>query len=167
MANRRTIKGVLHNFLDTYASRYSDYRGYWLFGFLIETIDGKKFDLLDPALKTDVPIAGLASMDFARHLAAHKFGDQMKKAGIPESWLKEAELLFTKSAEPTNGAARGQYFSGHFLTLSVRVLTDGGGTYQNSMRIFVAPHNPIREHQSTRATLWQRMTRLSHLFYKP
>ncbi len=26
------MKGVLHNFLGTLTSRYSDHRGYWLFG---------------------------------------------------------------------------------------------------------------------------------------
>ena len=36
MPTRRVIKSVLHNFLGTYTSRYSDYNGYWLFGFMVE-----------------------------------------------------------------------------------------------------------------------------------
>ena len=35
MPRRRTIKGVLDNFLGTYTSRYSDYDGYWLFGMVV------------------------------------------------------------------------------------------------------------------------------------
>jgi hypothetical protein len=35
MATRRVIKSVLGNFLGTYVSRYSDYDGYLLFGFLV------------------------------------------------------------------------------------------------------------------------------------
>ena len=35
----RVIKSVLQNFLGTYASRYSDFEGYWLFGFLIADVD--------------------------------------------------------------------------------------------------------------------------------
>lgn len=48
MARRRVIKSVLHNFLGTYISRYSDFRGYWLFGFLVSNrFDFEsEFDLL-------------------------------------------------------------------------------------------------------------------------
>jgi len=35
---RKAIKGVLHNFTETY-SRYSDYGGYWLFGVLLSEVD--------------------------------------------------------------------------------------------------------------------------------
>ena len=36
MATADVIKSVLRNFLETFASRYTDYDGYWLFGFLVE-----------------------------------------------------------------------------------------------------------------------------------
>ncbi len=35
---RRIIKAVLDNFLGTYTSRYSDFHGYWLFGFLVKDL---------------------------------------------------------------------------------------------------------------------------------
>ena len=39
MATRRVIKSVLSNFLGTYVSRYSEYDGYLLFGFLVADFD--------------------------------------------------------------------------------------------------------------------------------
>ena len=36
---RRHLKSVLAGFLGTYTSRYSDFQGYWLFGFIVEVID--------------------------------------------------------------------------------------------------------------------------------
>jgi hypothetical protein len=33
MVTPRAIRGMLRNFLGTYTSQYSDYKGYWLFGF--------------------------------------------------------------------------------------------------------------------------------------
>ena len=35
MPTRNALKGVLAGFLGTYTSRNSDYRGYWLLGFLV------------------------------------------------------------------------------------------------------------------------------------
>jgi hypothetical protein len=46
MKPRRIIKGVLHNFLGTYTSRYSDYDGYWLFGMLVRDVEELSIDLL-------------------------------------------------------------------------------------------------------------------------
>jgi hypothetical protein len=46
MATRRVIKSVLRNFLGTYTSRYSEIRGYWLFGFLVPDLGELHFDLL-------------------------------------------------------------------------------------------------------------------------
>ena len=46
MTSRRVIPGVLHNFLGTFTSRYSDFNGYWIFGFLVEKMDSVRIDLL-------------------------------------------------------------------------------------------------------------------------
>ena len=46
MAKRRAIRGVLGNFLGTFTSRYSDYDGYWLFGFLVADLKDLRIDLL-------------------------------------------------------------------------------------------------------------------------
>jgi hypothetical protein len=44
----RKIRGVLHNFLATYSSRYSDYDGYWLFGVLAQESGHLQIDLVNP-----------------------------------------------------------------------------------------------------------------------
>jgi hypothetical protein len=45
MPGRRSITGVLCGFLGTYTSRYSDFDGYWIFGFLVAQVVDVKFDL--------------------------------------------------------------------------------------------------------------------------
>jgi hypothetical protein len=47
MASLRAIKCALHNFLGTYSSRYSEYSGYWLFGFLVNDLTRIDFDLFE------------------------------------------------------------------------------------------------------------------------
>ncbi len=76
MMRRRTINGVLHNFLGTYTSRYSDYDGYWLFGLLVGEVGELKIDLLSPTVgtTTSAPVAAVIE------LAVRKFREQMEKA---------------------------------------------------------------------------------------
>src|SRR6266436_3851644 len=92
MMRRRTITSVLHNFLGTYTSRYSDYDGYWLFGMLVADVAELKIDLLGSAFGTTVstPIAA------ATQLAAQRFREQMKKAGLSVACVTEATLDITK-----------------------------------------------------------------------
>jgi hypothetical protein len=76
MAKRKVVKSVLRNFLGTYMSRYSDYRGYWLFGFLVSDLLESEFDLLDRgAGDSETPLA------IAERLAATRFEDELRKAG--------------------------------------------------------------------------------------
>jgi hypothetical protein len=51
--HRRNLIGALHNFLATFTSGYSDYDGYWLFGFLLKDADELRIDLLNP--NSDIP----------------------------------------------------------------------------------------------------------------
>ena len=61
MASRRVIKGVLGNFLGTYVSRYSDYDGYWLFGFLVGDLGELRINLLGQSVSDpDTPITTLS-----------------------------------------------------------------------------------------------------------
>jgi hypothetical protein len=54
MPSSRTLRAVLHNTLGTYLSRYSDYDGYWLFGFLVPRLIELKFDLLRRSQHADL-----------------------------------------------------------------------------------------------------------------
>ena len=79
MHSQRTMKGVLHNFLESYTSRYSDYDGFWVFGFMVETMESANVDLLRAS--SDVS-AGIAPETFAVRLATIKFLEQVAKARL-------------------------------------------------------------------------------------
>ena len=84
---RRAILGVLGNFLGTYTSRYSDYEGYWLFGFLVTDIGELRIDLLAPSAgESDAPLG------VAVRSAAAQFADQVQKAGLVGS---SADLMMS------------------------------------------------------------------------
>jgi hypothetical protein len=99
MATRRVIRSVLGNFLGAYTSRYTDYRGYWLFGFLVSDLGELEFNLLSPG--TSGPETARVT---AEKLAATKFEDQVRKAGLRPSQVREARLRIKRSPEVARGS---------------------------------------------------------------
>ena len=147
MIRRRTIKGVLQNFLGTYTSRYSDYEGYWLFGLLANDVEQLRIDLLDSETKNSKS----KSMAFAVELAKRKFSEQLIKNRIAASWVREAQLEIVKLPHAKNGFVNGHSSIGHDFRFAAKVVSDLGKTYDTELLVFVAPHNPSVESRSTRA----------------
>jgi hypothetical protein len=148
MSRRRIIKSVLNNFLGTFTSRYSDFNGYWVFGFLVESIDRVSIDLLGASTwNTDT-----APLAFTRRLASQRFADQITKAHFPTSWVQEARLNIAKSPVVRLGVVNGHSCSGYDVRFLAYAVTDLGKTYETALSIFVAPHNPKVERRSGRVT---------------
>ena len=139
MPHRRDLKGVLHNFLGTYTSRYSDHDGWWVFGLAEAQLGDVQVDLLATVARPDDPLSA------ATQMAQSKFADQLTKAKIPSSLLREARLSVTRAPELTRGAVNGRRCNGHIFTLAVRVVSDRGKTFEDKASIFVAPHDASTE----------------------
>ena len=146
--SRKAINGVLHNFLETYTSRYSDYDGYWLFGMLIGEPEQFCIDLLGANCKASEN----APMAAAAQLAATKFKEQMEKAGLSLSCVREAKLTVTKSPDPKTGYVNGHRSAGFDLNFAARAVSLGGRPYGCEKSVFVAPHDPDVELRSVRDT---------------
>src|SRR5688572_2828130 len=91
MTSPRAIRGVLNNLLGTFTSRHSDYRGYWLFGFLVGKFDELQIDLLAPVANQSG-----GPEQAATALAAAKFADQLAKAGLTRSQVRDAWLTIRR-----------------------------------------------------------------------
>jgi len=146
MTNRRVIWGVLHNFLGTFTSRYSDFDGYWVFGLLVESMDTVRMDLLGEVAES----ADSTPSDFTRRLAALKFSEQLARAGVLREWFREAHLDMSKSPEGTRGFVNGRIATGYTVRFQAYAVTDHGRAYERTASIFVAPHDPRIELRSRR-----------------
>jgi hypothetical protein len=146
MAHRRRITSVLHNFLGAYTSRYSDYDGYWLFGMVVGHIDALDIDLLHAA---DTSL-GTSPDAVVIRLAAERFAEQVEKAGLSISCVREARLSITKSPVVKNGPVNGHVCAGHDLRFTATAVSDLGKTYERAISVFAAPHNPHVEARSIR-----------------
>lgn len=149
----RAIRGVLANFLGSYTSRYSDYDGYWLFGFLVNDLSELRIDLLaSPTGESGNPL-GLAV-----RFAAAKFADQVEKAGLLRSQIREGWLTIRKLSGQEASSVNGVPCAGHIVGFSAVAVMEGGQRYEREQNMFVAPHNAEVERQSMRACRTSRST---------
>jgi hypothetical protein len=127
-------------------SRNSDFGGYWLFGFLVEDIEDMQIDLIED-------ISGrneTSPMSTAKLLAVTKFAEQIEKAGLLKSCIREAYLDITKSPGFIDGYVNDWLTRGYSVTFVAKAVTDFGKPYESTLSTFIAPHNPKVEQRSAR-----------------
>jgi hypothetical protein len=146
MPSRGAIKSVLHNFLGRYASRYSEYHGYFLFGFLVVDLGEVEFDLLALPTNAESPIG------VAAQLATTRFADHLQHAGLELAQVREARLRLGKLSGAIQGTVNGRPRAGFGISFSASALLDNGKRYEREKVLWVAPHDPSIESRSARAT---------------
>lgn len=144
---RRIIKSVLHNFLGTYTSRYTDHGGYWLFGFVVDEPGELEFDLLDDSQAMNAVVSVAAT------IAAQRFREQLKKAGLSPAIVRTAKLTIKKRSDRADGYVNGHLCQGYVLEFQARVSSDLGREFRSEAHIFAAPHNAQFECKSSRQWL--------------
>ncbi len=147
MTTHRAMNGVLEGFLGTYTSRYSDYHGYWLFGFLVSDLQSLRIDLLSGQTRAvkDTPEATAIS------LARTKFRDQVAKVGVSFDKIRAAELEITRLPGTRKGSDYAQARDGYDVLFKATVTMDNGRAYERQRSVFVSPHNASIEMHSARA----------------
>ena len=138
---------MLGNFLGTYTSRYSDYEGYWLFGFLVRDLCELKINLWEPTT-----IETLSPLTMAKQSAQVKFKDQLRTAGLDQSQVRDAWLTIRTRPDPVEGLVNGIRCTGHDVGFLAVVVMDDGRQYEREEVIFVAEHNAWNEIRSGRVT---------------
>jgi hypothetical protein len=144
MATLRVINSVLRNFLGTYTSRYSDYEGFWLMGFLVADFGELEFDLLARGGDLNTPLAA------AKQLAATKFADQVRKGCLEPARIREARLSIIKRPDLKTGSVNGHPCVGHDVYFRANAVMDNSKRYEKERVLFVAPHDPRVELRSSR-----------------
>jgi hypothetical protein len=143
---RRSIRGVLHSFLGSFTSRYSDYQGYWVFGLFVQDLQEMTIDLLGGT----EGVTGSGPLATAVGLARVTFRQQVGKAGLDISRIREARLDLMRSPSDTQGWVNGHVRAGYEIRFTARAVSDLNGIYESTTSIFVAPHDPQIELRSTR-----------------
>jgi hypothetical protein len=144
MPSTRVLRGVVHNALATYVSRYSSYRGYWLFGFLIEHLEDLELDLLAAQGPSGTPV------EAAQFRAVKVFREQLAKAGLGVGCVRKAVLVLRRGR--VANVAYEQFSAwGWELHASLRAEAVSGRSFHAEQMVYVAAHNPRVERRSAGA----------------
>lgn len=135
------MKSVVRSFLDSYTSRNSDLRGYWLLGQLPRDLMEARLDLLQPPRVAESPLAS------AHAIAARRFTTLVSKSGLSLDLMRSATLEFTRLPELVLGRRGDAVAEGNLVRFVVHVMMDRGQTYRAECEAFVAPHDPSLERQ--------------------
>jgi hypothetical protein len=146
MATRRIIKGVLGNFLGTYVSRYSDYDGYLLFGFLVGDFAELRINLLGQSVADPDSPLGVAVLT-----AVAKFEDQRAKAHLASSRIREVSLTIRQLPGTVLGTTDGCSCEGFKISFLAEATMDDGKLYKRERVEFIAPYSEVGGARSTRA----------------
>jgi len=133
------MKSVLHGFLGTFTSRYSDHQGYWLLGQLHFDVAPWTVDLLARSSE------GASLHEITCDLARRRFGEQVAKSGLPVDVVREATLRLVRDPQPVEGWQGDHRVQGWMFNVSTRVVMDNGRVFEKQQAVFVAPHDPSKE----------------------
>jgi hypothetical protein len=145
MKIRRRLTGVLGSFLDGFASRYSDYDGYWVFGLVARETDDATFELLP-----EVGVGASPTVAAASRIARARLVTLLQKAKIPAECVASAKVRMSKLEPAVTGPVNGRLCLGHRFSLTADATSDLGKRYTAEKIVFVAPHDASVEHRSTR-----------------
>lgn len=137
----RALHALLHNFLGTFTSRYTQRDGYWLFGFVVEGPD-LDVDLLGP------PPEDAAALTTAEAWAVALFRDQLRKARLDPSRIVAAGLRSSASPDEVTREVDGTDRRGRDLRFEAQATAPSGRVAVVACTLFVAPHDPSVERRS-------------------
>lgn len=144
MPGAGVLRGVVGNTLSSYLSRYSQFRGYWLFGFLVPGLRALEVDLLG------APSAGDMPSDHASRRAQAVFREQLAKAGYPRARIARGVLVLDQG-EPMHVVHEFRRGEGWRVVARVSVTTVAGRSFGAQQSVGVCSHDPLRESQSAGA----------------
>ena len=138
MATRRIIRGVLGNFLGTYVSRNSDYKGYLLFGFLVGEFTELTVNLLGQSVSDPHSPVGVAVLS-----AIARFEDQRGKAGLPVSRIREASLIIRQTPDLSSCSIDGNFRNRLCFSFRAVAVMDNDKLYERTRFEFIASQQEI------------------------
>jgi hypothetical protein len=138
----KKLERAVEVFLDDFVSRRTEYRRYWLFGFLVEPDLDLQMDLLAAP-----PFTAGRPVDVARRRAEDMFDRRVTNASVRLGDLTSARLNISTQGEPIIQTIDGVLRRGQKMTFRITVVHEGN-LYQAERVEFVGYQDPAIEEKS-------------------
>lgn len=138
----RSFQRLLERFLDSFASRRSEYGGFWLFGFLVDGGLDLEIDL-----RVAAPLVDDRPIDVAKRRAEGLYFAALAAAQFHPQDVTTAVLKVRTEGDPVDEAVGGAVRRGRRMRFTINCVFRGAPFCAELTR-FVAPHDPGLEHTS-------------------
>ncbi|MDQ0454350.1 hypothetical protein [Rhizobium paknamense] len=132
MARRNQFKGICHDLLESFVSRYNDHNGYWSLGHYVALLErlGKsqiQIHLTGEAATSEIPLIAVSEEYYRRAVFS-----MMEAHSMPKLWLRTATITVLV---PAPAKAR----------CDIEIVSDLGKTYRSERTLTARPHDPGTE----------------------
>ncbi|MER8734512.1 hypothetical protein NKH28_32875 [Mesorhizobium sp. M1227] len=134
MPRRKQFKGICHDILESFVSRYNDLDGYWALGQYATFLTESGQRELRLRLQRGSTLSECSKFSASATYYQGAVLRLMDANEMPHSWFANAYIRFSMVG-PTNALCE------------VEIVSDLGKAYHGDRRIDVRPHNPLREHR--------------------
>jgi hypothetical protein len=132
MARRKQFRGICHDILETFVSRYNDLDGYWALGQYLSFLAKRNEPQIQFNLRSAITLPDNAGFGVSTAYYRRAIFRLMDANAMPRNWLVDAFLTFS-IVSPTKALCE------------IEVVSDLGKAYRCDRIVNVRPHNPSRE----------------------
>lgn len=136
MSRRRQFKGICHDILETFTSRYNDLDGYWALGQYVAFLNRLGERQIQFKLGTATVFPHMSDFAHSAEYYRSAIFRMMEGNAMPRAWLADATINVSIVA-PAKAACE------------IAIVSDLGRAYSSHCIINVRPHDPDGEHRRT------------------
>lgn len=129
MPRRKQFKGICHDILGTFVSRYNDLNGYWALGQYVAYLERRGKHQLQLKLGNEIGVPDNSSAVVAARYYRGAVLRMMNAQAMPEAWLADGAITFSIVASSQ-------------AACEIEIVCDLGRTYRSQCTIDVRPHDP-------------------------
>lgn len=134
MPRRKQFKGICHDILDSFVSRYNDLDGYWALGQYATFLKDCGQSELQIQLQKQSTLPEFTLFIVSATYYRGAVLRLMDANAMPHSWLADAYIRFSILGPAS-------------ALCEVEIASDLGKAYRSRRRVIVRPHNPRCEHR--------------------
>lgn len=132
MPRRKQFRGICHNILDSFVSRYNDLDGYWALGQYAAFLMARGEDQLVFQLQDGSTVPEDARFAVSAAYYRRAISRLMEASAMPRSWLADASITFSMM-----GSSKAR--------CSIEIVSDLGRNYRSDIIVDVRPHDALSE----------------------